>query len=710
MCFCTNTIFGLQRLRYFFRKFKNVCIILALFSLFSCNSEEKSLQKTYGNDSFYFQGLKFLEAGNRKDAIRYFKKAVKNGGFYTARLSAVELTKIGNIQENLSSCEKLIQKYPDDEALIIFVRSMAAQKEYGKIIINTEQLDLENCKNELVSYRLKALKEKKDSSFEEAVYKWFVSRPYSGEHYKFIQENPNFISDDNKKAVLAFRTEVYNRNYLGAYDRIEEILDKKIFLEKMLISDIGKTFLYGKSQDWKKNADFMKKLAELLEEKSDTERAYYAWFYAARLYEKTSSYYKLAKESYEKAMRNSADDFQYDNALHYFLDFSLALSTDQAINELETYSSTWHDAEFFSDFFDRMSVLLLSAHKWNDFYKIFTIIRNYAASDDCAKFAYLSGRLLQTKLAEPVTELSAAEEAENLFRVTIECQPKMYYRVLAAERLNVSGDELKKLMFGVKLKESFESDTEAEKLLTGFADFGFPHYVYPTWEKFYWQKKALSQKTLKNISNYISKCSDQIPNNLYKSLRIASIACNESEKALCEELLSLAYPLNYSKIVDAACDEFSVESKLIYSIIRTESFFNPEIKSSAGAIGLTQLMESTAGDIARRLHEKEYSLTDPETSIRFGTYYFNNLYERLDKSAVLAAFAYNSGITRVRRWVATSKKELNGLHNLPMDLFLETIPFEETREYGRKIVSAAAVYGWLYFNNSPVETVRQLMK
>ena len=148
----------------------------------------------------------------------------------------------------------------------------------------------------------------------------------------------------------------------------------------------------------------------------------------------------------------------------------------------------------------------------------------------------------------------------------------------------------------------------------------------------------------------------------------------------------------------------------MYSLIRTESFFNPEIKSSAGAIGLTQLMESTGKDIARRLKVNEYSLTEPETSIRFGTYYFNNLSQRLDGSSILASFAYNSGITRVRRWVSNSKKELAGLQHLPMDLFLETIPFEETREYGRKIVSAAAIYGYLYSDCSPVETVRQIMK
>lgn len=700
---------------YYCKRIKSVLVFLAIISLFSCSSEEKSLQKIYGKDSLYFQGLKELEANNKKEAIRYFRKSIKEGGFYTARLSAEELTKIGDIQENLSACENLIKKYTDDDALILFAANMAKQKEYAKIIENTENLDLSSCKNELASYRLKALMVKKDARFEEAVYKWFVCRSYSREHYKFIQENPHFISDESKKAVLAFRTEVYNRNYPEAYNHVEEILsllanEKELFLEKMLISDIGKTFLYGKSQDWKKNADFMKNLADNLEEKKDSEREYYARFYAARLYEKAGGFYSLASESYKKAMETAASDFQYDNALHYMLDFSLGLSTDRAIKELENYSSTWHDSEYFSDFFDRMSVLLLSAHKWNDFYKVFTIIKNHAANDDCAKIAYLSGRLLQENLAQPVTELGAEKEAASLFRITIECCPKMYYKVLAAERLNISGEQLKELLLSVKIKENFSADKEAEKLLTGFADFGFPQYVYPAWERFYWRNTHLSQETLKKVSFFIGKCSEQIPYSYFKSLRIASIACTESDKNLSEELLKLSYPQNFHENIAKSCEEFSVEPKIMYALIRSESFFNPEIKSNAGAVGLTQLMDSTARDIARRLKVESYDLTDSQTNIRFGTYYFNNLYGRLDNSVILASFAYNSGINRVRKWFATSKKELYTLKNLPMDLFLETIPFEETREYGRKIVSAAAVYGYLYFDCSPVETVRQIMK
>ena len=235
--------------------------------------------------------------------------------------------------------------------------------------------------------------------------------------------------------------------------------------------------------------------------------------------------------------------------------------------------------------------------------------------------------------------------------------------------------------------------------------------MYGFWEVLYAEKIPLSQEILKDTAYFMAKCPEQIENNMYKSIRIASIAANESEKPVSVELLKLAYPQNYYNLVAQASAEFGLEEKIMYALIRSESFFNPEIKSLAGAVGLTQLMNATAGDVAKKLKVKEFDLADPAVNIRFGAYYLSSLIQRLDDNSLAAAFAYNGGITRVRRWILNSCKELGFAKNeLPMDLFLETVPFEETREYGRKIVSASAMYGWLYYDISPVETAQKLLK
>jgi soluble lytic murein transglycosylase len=116
-------------------------------------------------------------------------------------------------------------------------------------------------------------------------------------------------------------------------------------------------------------------------------------------------------------------------------------------------------------------------------------------------------------------------------------------------------------------------------------------------------------------------------------------------------------------------------------------------------VGLTQLMPATAADMAGRIRARggpDYTekappdLTDPEINVHIGAVYLSYLGGRLE-SPFLALLAYNGGMNRVRRW-------RSGEPDLPGDLFLETIEYAETREYGRKVLAAALVYGYLYYD------------
>ena len=187
-------------------------------------------------------------------------------------------------------------------------------------------------------------------------------------------------------------------------------------------------------------------------------------------------------------------------------------------------------------------------------------------------------------------------------------------------------------------------------------------------------------------------------------------SANLSEQPLTKDQLKLVYPQNYSKLVDTYSKKYDINTSVIYALIRSESFFDKEVVSSAGAVGLTQLMSPTAGEIAQKLRIKEYSLTDPETNIMFGTYYLSELIRRGDGSLLRAFFSYNAGFRKVTTWLNSSMMEFGKAGNLDMDLFLETIPVSETREYGRKLVSATIMYEYLYENASFVQTVQNLLK
>jgi soluble lytic murein transglycosylase len=179
------------------------------------------------------------------------------------------------------------------------------------------------------------------------------------------------------------------------------------------------------------------------------------------------------------------------------------------------------------------------------------------------------------------------------------------------------------------------------------------------------------------------------------------------------EDMVLYYPRYFNELIESGAREAGLGAELLFGLVRTESFFLPGAVSRSGAVGLTQLMEPTALDMAGRMARRglpDYrsaegivDLKDPETNIRIGAYSLAYLVEQMG-SPMMALLAYNGGMGRLRRWRAAGKERL------PEDLFLETIVFDETREYGRRVLAAAAVYGYLYYGMSMEEVVADIYK
>jgi soluble lytic murein transglycosylase len=155
-------------------------------------------------------------------------------------------------------------------------------------------------------------------------------------------------------------------------------------------------------------------------------------------------------------------------------------------------------------------------------------------------------------------------------------------------------------------------------------------------------------------------------------------------------LWSAGYPLVYSDLVARETAANGLSEGLIYSLIRAESGFSPAIKSPAGAIGLMQLMPATAKATAREKGAfNPQQLTLPEYNIKLGTRHFNALMKDFGGDVIYSIAAYNAGASAVDRW-------RNGTKGLKMDEFIENIPYQETRDYVKKVYASAATYRQLY--------------
>ena len=152
--------------------------------------------------------------------------------------------------------------------------------------------------------------------------------------------------------------------------------------------------------------------------------------------------------------------------------------------------------------------------------------------------------------------------------------------------------------------------------------------------------------------------------------------------------LGLRFPVYYSNQVQTNAVLQNLEPAIVFGLIRQESIFNKDAESAVGARGLMQVMPKTGMQIARDLNEKwqsESSLFNPDVNVRYGAFYYKQLLKQFHGHFALAIAAYNAGSGRVAKW-------LPSFETMPADIWIETIPFKETRKYVTSVLSYAIIY------------------
>ena len=164
-------------------------------------------------------------------------------------------------------------------------------------------------------------------------------------------------------------------------------------------------------------------------------------------------------------------------------------------------------------------------------------------------------------------------------------------------------------------------------------------------------------------------------------------AINTADRTVVLHDFALRYPAPYRDALQAQTLKLALDEAWVYGVIRQESRFIADAKSSAGASGLMQLMPGTARWVAQRLGLKNWrwsQVTEVDTNLSLGTYYLRHVLDAFDGQPVLASAAYNAGPTRARAWRPEAVTE--------GAVYAETIPLTETRRYVKKVMSNAAYY------------------
>lgn len=159
-----------------------------------------------------------------------------------------------------------------------------------------------------------------------------------------------------------------------------------------------------------------------------------------------------------------------------------------------------------------------------------------------------------------------------------------------------------------------------------------------------------------------------------------------------QPLRDIVYPNRFGELVTRNLVGTDVDPDIIRGLIRQESFFEPDAVSGAGAVGLMQVMPATARTLLEKLGEKGFrpeSLKDPAVNVRIGVRFFLERYEEYGGNLPLTLASYNAGRVKVGVW----KEFLGGIDP---ELFVEFIPYTETRDYVKRILGNQAMYAMLY--------------
>lgn len=305
--------------------------------------------------------------------------------------------------------------------------------------------------------------------------------------------------------------------------------------------------------------------------------------------------------------------------------------------------------------------------------------------------AHLRGRPRDAHTAGPLYWAGRAalragqeEEARRRFREAREAAPFTYYGVRAAERLGGS-------LRGAPLAEPLEPDPRARaEVEAAFFRLDLLRALGMEAEAAF-ELARLRERHRDDPAALVQVAEGMIPRGTPVAAAILAQEVQRRRGEWDPQLLRIVHPFPHRELVEREARRHGLDPFLVAGLIRQESWFNPRAVSPAGAVGLMQVMPRTGRGLARGAGIRNFEpgmLHDPATNVRLGTRFLAAQLRRY-RTLTEAFAAYNAGSGRVARWRSFPEYR-------DEDLFVERIPFEETREYVKRLRLYAHVYRMLY--------------
>ena len=480
-------------------------------------------------------------------------------------------------------------------------------------------------------------------------------------------------------------------------------------LPRAAASDAAKAFIAASKEE---GAGGFRSIVETtLDRGADPSRLYFDAYWHARFLRDAENWQE-AETWFWKAAGLAAGPFERDAAAWYAVEASLKQSRATAIPALGKALAASRNPGYYSDLLEPLSREALVARDGKALATLDAAVSARASGEDAARLAYLCARAAQSGIitdaqvsaAFGVTYKNAAAYAESRLRAAYDQKSDAWYRLAAAYRLGeplfaplaplaaepasgpagAAGHETVPAVATSAAKESESVRAPVvgpDEYALGLARFGLGHRLR---SELGTEFALLAKETVRQVAETLWSAG-----RYDQSYRLIATLFWKAGFVPTRREAELYWPRPYPETFTTAAQAAGLDEFLLYGLARSESAFDRVVVSKSGAIGLTQLMPATAAEMATRLRMAEYDLTDPVDNVTIGSAYFARVLAGVDGRVLPAVFSYNGGPTRFRRWEAEYGK-------LPLDLMLEALSYEETRQYGRNVVTAALSYAALY--------------
>jgi len=513
------------------------------------------------------------------------------------------------------------------------------------------------------------------------------------------------LSIDDKTAV-AGRLAALGTAYSEALVHFTAVRDDTLFFRYApLINDLGRAYVntvlkreegFKRFTDWESAIRTGKNspVSGLVIAEQNAVR-YSLLFYAGRIRRQQGKHGEAAA-LFVRALTLAPDPVQEDACIWYILSSTFTEKPENVPALIKTYASRWNTDDDFYDILDRLSCYLVSEKKWNDMADVFNAIRNGKDGATIARLAYLLGRAVSLGYVS-IRGMSA----NDFYAIAYEKgDASFYYRALAASRLGktVIPAETR----SAKRTEPAPRGDELE-FFVKFFQFGARLYAMPylreNADRYTRQELRIIAGTFAGSGRYL------------ESIQITGMFMRRENYVMETADLELYYPKPFLALIEKHARANNLHPYVLLGLIRTESAFIPDIGSHAGAVGLAQIMPATGKAVAATIKKRggpdfaadgEIDLTDPEINVHMGAFYLRDLINSMG-SPMLALMGYNGGPGRINRLRRAAP-------SLPEDIFIETVNITETRNYGKRVMAAAAAYGYLYYGMSMHEVVASIFK